>query len=100
MGYPQNEPSIIREDNMATILMATRGYGKFKNTKHIGIKYFLAQQHIAEKSISVIHCATDVMAADQLTKPVQGKTFIINKNLILNIPHTTLLNDDKKSPFK
>jgi hypothetical protein len=46
-----------------------------KKTKHIKAKFFLIKDRVDNREIKVIHCPTEVMWADIMTKPLQGTAF-------------------------
>ena len=55
-------------------------------TKHIPIHFHFIRQHVADKTISIVHCPTQHMIADGLTKPlprVPFETFVANLGLQL-----------------
>jgi histone deacetylase 1/2 len=73
-------PATIYQDNMSTIIMATKG-GSFKRTKHLLCKHSYVRERIANKEIVLKHLPTKKMVADMLTKPVSFKQL----NKFLNI---------------
>ena len=44
-------------------------------TKHTKLRYFFIKQYIVSGEFDVTHCPTEMMVADILTKPLQGKQF-------------------------
>ena len=74
------KPITIFQDNMSTIIMATKG-GSFKRTKHLLCKHSYVRERIANKEIVLKHLPTKKMVADMLTKPVSFKQL----NKFLNI---------------
>ena len=63
------------QDNTSTIQMAKNGRSCSDRTKHIKLRYFFIKQYIDSGEFSIIHCPTERMTADILTKPLQGKLF-------------------------
>ena len=63
------------QDNTSTITMAKNGKSCSDRTKHIKLRYFFVKQFIDSGEFSVTHCPTEIMTADVLTKPLQGKLF-------------------------
>ena len=73
LGFPQEGPTTIHEDNMSTIHMV-QGHGKFHRQKHINVKYHYSRELLNEGVIRVEHCPTEDMVADILTKGGATKT--------------------------
>ena len=63
------------QDNTSTITMAKNGKSCSDRTKHIKLRYFFVKQFIDSGEFSVTYCPTEIMTADVLTKPLQGKLF-------------------------
>ena len=82
-GY--NLPAIkIGQDNKSTIKLIERGQPASQRTKHINISYFFLKDRIMNKEIEVVYIPTDEMAADLLTKPLQGAKFRMLRRKLLN----------------
>ena len=71
------------QDNTSTITMAKNGKSCSDRTKHIKLRYFFVKQFIESGEFSVTHCPTEMMTADVLTKPLQGKLFKEMRNRLL-----------------
>jgi hypothetical protein len=54
------------------------------NTSNADTSSFAAK--IADGNLEVIYCPTEMMWADVLTKPKQGKPFRLNRSHLMNIP--------------
>lgn len=67
IGFPQDGPTVIFEDNKSTIYMA-HGQGDFHKQKHILVKYHYTRQELKNGSVCVKYCETENMLADILTK--------------------------------
>jgi len=68
------------------MLLEENGRGSSgKGTRHINIRYFFIKDRIDAGEVHVVHCPTEWMVADFLTKPFQGAAFIKFRNFILNI---------------
>ena len=52
-------------------------------TRHILMRNFFIKQHIRSEEIKLVHCATDVMLADLITKPLQGSKFTRLRDALL-----------------
>jgi hypothetical protein len=56
-----------------------------KRTKHIEIQYYVTTDRISKGDMSVEWCHTSQMVADFLTKPIQGKVFLMFQDLIMGV---------------
>jgi peptidyl-tRNA hydrolase len=74
LGYTQEQPSKIYEDNTAAVTLATHS-GRFEATKHIHLKHLLCRDYIERKLIDVCWIPTENQPADVLTKNVLPKDF-------------------------
>jgi len=84
IGYPFR-PAIMHQDNMSTMRLAQNGRSNSDRTKHIKLRYFFIKQYLDSGEFELVHCPTDVMIADILTKPLQGETFKRLRDLLLGI---------------
>ena len=74
LGFKQEKPTVICEDNQGAIDLSKNP--KFHNrTKHIDISYHLTREKIASEEIVMQHCASNEMLADVMTKPVAKPQF-------------------------
>jgi hypothetical protein len=88
-GYPLK--TLIKEDNRSTMLLMKNGrLSSGKRTKHLDIRYFYVKDLIDRGLITIEHCISEEMIADFFTKPIQGARFQLFRDLILNIPGSTL----------
>ena len=67
IGFPQDKPTKIYEDNKSCIHMLY-GTGHHQRTKHINGKYHFSKQQIKQKTIKFKYKPTNEMIADILTK--------------------------------
>ena len=56
-----------------------------KGSQHINVKYFFATDKNKNKELKMIHCPTENMIADYNSKPLQGKLFYDNRNLMMGL---------------
>jgi hypothetical protein len=68
-------PTVVAQDNMSTITLATKGRSTADSTRHISIRYFFIKNRIEEGEIILEYVPTKDMVADILTKPLQGNQF-------------------------
>jgi histone deacetylase 1/2 len=83
MGYNVKH-NVIYQDNKSSITLEKNGRtSSSKRTKHIKIRYFFIKDMIAQREVEVRHCPTEEMWSDILTKPKQGKDFIMMRSKLL-----------------
>jgi hypothetical protein len=76
--------NILYLDNKSAMLLETNGQALSSNRiRHIEIRYYYVANQVAKGDLRVVWCPTDVMIADFLTKPLQGKAFVKFCNLLL-----------------
>jgi hypothetical protein len=68
-GFPQSEPSVLYQDNQATILVMNRGSTFRGRSKHIDVRYYYLTELINSGVVRVEYLCTEKMIADPLTKP-------------------------------
>jgi hypothetical protein len=64
----------LYQDNKSAIDMMTTGIGKVR-TKHLRTRKYRVKEYVDNGNLKVIHCSTEKMIADVLTKPLQGSLF-------------------------
>ena len=74
LGLEQKEPTIVYEDNQGCISLMHNDV-KNKRTKHIEIKYFWIREKIEDGVIKLLHCSSEKMLADMMTKQVASPVF-------------------------
>jgi hypothetical protein len=68
--------NLLLQDNKSSILLEQNGRASSgKHTRHINIRYFFISDRVNMKEISIDWCPTKKMAADFMTKPLQGSLF-------------------------
>jgi hypothetical protein len=77
------QPIIFHQDNQSAIKMMENGGSYSDRTKHMKIRYFFIKQYIDSGEFIIEYTPTDVMIADILTKPLQGKKFIQLRDKLL-----------------
>ena len=82
-GYPPT-PAIIYQDNMSTMSLINNSGPCSKRSRHIDIRHFWMAEKIADGSIEVVHCPTNAMWANSLTKPVGGAQFAFERQGLTN----------------
>ena len=74
---------IIYEDNEAAIHLVKNGNSNSDRTKHIELRHFFVKQYLDDGTFTLLHCPTEEMIADILTKPLQGPQFFKLRALVL-----------------
>ena len=75
------------QDNMSTMRLANNGRSNSDRTKHIKLRYFFVKQYLDSGEFVLVHCPTDIMVADILTKPLHGDLFKRLRGLLLGYTH-------------
>jgi hypothetical protein len=73
---------IIHEDNEAVLKLVTGNKPMNDTSKHMEIQRLFIKDTIEQENMSIIHCRTEDMLADVLTKAMVGKQF---KKLIIKL---------------
>ena len=74
---------IIYEDNEAATHLVKNGKSNSDRTKHIALRHFFVKQFLDDGTFHIVHCPTEDMIADILTKPLQGPQFFKLRALVL-----------------
>ena len=69
LGHPQS-PSIIQEDNKATIRVLENGQPNAERSRHVDIKFFWAHQLMLAELIKLQYVESTSNVADYFTKPI------------------------------
>ncbi|KXJ83823.1 hypothetical protein RP20_CCG001632 [Aedes albopictus] len=70
--YSINESLIIKCDNKSSICLAEKEMGYSARTKHIDVRHHFVREQVEAKSIKLEHVASNLQAADILTKALPG----------------------------
>jgi hypothetical protein len=73
LGFDQTKPSLLLQDNQATILVINRGQEFKGRSKHIDVRYFYITELIQSGVIQVVYCPTNEMIADGLSKNIHSQ---------------------------
>ena len=77
-------PVIIYQDNLSCMAIMARGGPTSERSRHINIRYFWLCERIKLGEVTLVHRATNLMYANVLTKPLQGKQFAAERDGINN----------------
>ena len=90
--FPQERASIIYEDNQSVLDIMVRGQVSSGVSRYIEAKYYYTKDLIAKGLVRLIHCSTNLMIADIVTKNLPSPIFNVIKNTLFN---NTLVSIDK-----
>jgi hypothetical protein len=82
LGIKVNQAQLM-QDNTSTIRLAMNGKSCSDRTKHIKLRYFFIKQYLDSGEFTITYCPTELMTADILTEPLQGKLFREMRNRLL-----------------
>jgi hypothetical protein len=97
---PVEDRPTIYQDNQSTIRLSEPGFhNKSVRSRNFQIQYFYVREAVEHKLIKIKYLQTQDMVADLHTKPLQGKTFVKFRDILLG---TTLpiSPSDSTSPPK
>ena len=80
LGIKMNQAQLMQDN---TIRLAMNGKSCPDRTKHIKLSYYFIKQYLESGKFSITYCPTELMTADILTKPLQGKLFRVMRNRLL-----------------
>ena len=84
--------NLLWEDNEGAQMMAENvKVSCSSKSRHIAIKFFWITNRVKQGLLRVQHFPTDIMLADFLTKPLQGKNFIMFRRVIMGWDHVSTL---------
>jgi hypothetical protein len=81
-GY-SSKPATLYQDNTSTIALMRKGRSTSARTRHIAIRYFFIKDREDAGEVTVEHMGTNAIAADGLTKPLQGDAFRISRDRLM-----------------
>ena len=81
--YPVETPSVIFEDNTASITMASDLGTPHKRSKHFGIEWAYFKECVELQELTIVHVSTEEQPADMLTKPLTSKKFTYFRDMVM-----------------
>jgi hypothetical protein len=72
LHLPQNQPTIIHEDNQGALKLASNPM-HHRRTKHIAVRYHHIRHHVERGTVKLVYINTTGQLADSLTKGVESK---------------------------
>jgi hypothetical protein len=89
-----NDPVLIKQDNMSAIHLMTKGDGLSNKSRHMRVRYYYIKEKVDENQLLIEYEPTESMIADLLTKPIYGARFMELRNFLFNA-----VRDDSKCCF-
>lgn len=86
LGFPQEEATVIYEDNQACIKMSENPV-HHKKSKHINMRYYFVRDKVEEGEIKLIYIPTAEQLADLLTKPLLRLRLTYLRDIVMNLSH-------------
>jgi hypothetical protein len=85
LGYNQEQPTIIYEDNKGCIDLSKNPV-HHKRTKHIDIQYHYVRERVESREVQLVQCASEKNIADIFTKALTKDKFQrLKKELFSNV---------------
>jgi hypothetical protein len=80
----QDEPTVIFEDNQACIAMSENQVHR-ERSRHIDVRKYFVRDLVDDKVLKLIHCKTNEMVADALTKSLPYPSFSLHREKMTGI---------------
>ena len=80
----QDEPTVIFEDNQACIAMSENQVHR-ERSRHIDVRKYFVRDLVDDKVLKLIHCKTNEMVADALTKSLPYPSFSLHRKKMTGI---------------
>jgi hypothetical protein len=81
--YPVNQPTIVFEDNTASITLSSNLGTPHKKSKHFGIEWAFFKESVEMKEITPVYVSTDEQPADMMTKSLLDKKFNYFRDMVM-----------------
>ncbi|EWM20025.1 putative polyprotein [Nannochloropsis gaditana] len=92
LGFKQDEPTVIMEDNQACIAMGNNPI-THKRTKHIDVRYHFVREKVESKEVELVYIPTQHQLADILTKPLSNIRLAMIRNRMMGY------KDERYDPY-
>jgi hypothetical protein len=89
-GYNMEE-LIIFQDNLSCMAMMKKGRNTSERSRHIDIRRYWLHERVENKEVKFAHVPTEEMFANIVTKPLQGKQFLIERKGLTGWPDQELI---------
>jgi hypothetical protein len=78
-------PIRVEQDNQACIAMVAKGRPENPRTRHINVRFFFIKDRVDAGELEVVYVPTEVLVADIMTKPLQGKRFKDLRTMLMGV---------------
>jgi hypothetical protein len=75
-------PVVLYQDNTSCMALVKRGGPASERSRHIEIRHFWVKELVDGKQAVIRHLSTEKMIANVLTKPLQGKQFVAERDML------------------
>ena len=72
----------VYKDNTSTIALLAPGRPGAERSRYIDIRQFWLHDKVKDKEAVIVHLGTKEMHANVLTKPLQGKQFVYERDCL------------------
>ena len=84
LGFPQENPTLLLEDNQACILIA-ESEQLTQRTKHIDVRYHYIRERVGRREIVMRYIPTALMLADYFTKCLERARFLALTDRVMGV---------------
>ena len=81
--FKTDGPTIVYEDNSASISLSKIPGNHHKKSKHFGLEWSMFRESVEFGEIEPVFVKTDEQAADMLTKPLSARKFVYFRDLVM-----------------
>lgn len=81
--FKTDGPTIVYEDNSASISLSKIPGNHHKKSKHFGLEWSMFKESVEFGEIEPVFVKTDEQAADMLTKPLSARKFVYFRDLVM-----------------
>ncbi|TPX42459.1 DNA-directed DNA polymerase, partial [Chytriomyces confervae] len=67
VDFPLNDATVVHQDNLSTMAIALNPI-QHQRVKHMDVKVHFLRDHLDKEDVTMVHCPTEDMVADMLTK--------------------------------
>jgi hypothetical protein len=85
--FSVSNPTIVYEDNTASITLASSQGTPHKKSKHFGIEWAFFKEAVELREVKLMHVNTDAQAADMLTKSLTTPKFAEFRDMVMGGAH-------------
>ena len=99
LGFPQQDITIAEDNSSCISMMQTEPRNFQTNSRHVRVKWAFFRQENDKEILRLVHCPTEKMRADLLTKPLRGNVFKEHDTAILQGTRMSLSHVEGRVEF-